>query len=118
MINLLRLLEAACIAVFLSAPAYADTISPAQAIDYAGQDVVVEGVVSQVSVSGKGTTFLNFGGLYPDEIFYAVIFANNSDLFPGVENLEGRNVTVTGVIEIYRGKPEIILASPDQLQLR
>lgn len=118
MINLSPLFAAACIGVCLSAPAYSDTISPAQAVEYAGQEVVLEGVVSQVSVSGKGTTFLNFGGVYPNEVFYAVIFANNSDLFPGVENLEGRNVAVTGMIEIYKGKPEILLTSPDQLELR
>ena len=118
MINLPHLFAAACIGLCLSAPAYADTISPAQAVDYIGQEVLVEGVVSQVSVSGKGTTFLNFGGLYPDEVFYAVIFPNNSDLFPGVENLEGANVAVHGMIEIYKGKPEIILSSPDQLELR
>jgi hypothetical protein len=39
-------------------------VSDAQAEQHLGQDVTVEGVVTAVSMSLKGNTFINFGGVY------------------------------------------------------
>jgi hypothetical protein len=34
-----------------------------------GQDVTLEGVVTAVTTSRKGNTFVNFGGAYPNQTF-------------------------------------------------
>lgn len=80
--------------------------------------MTVEGVVSQVSISGGGTTFINFGGRYPDHVFYGIIFNSNADQFSDVEALEGKTVALSGMIDLYKGKPQIILVSPDQIERR
>jgi len=36
---------------------------------YFGKNVTVEGVVTAVSTSKKGNTFINFGGVYPNQTF-------------------------------------------------
>lgn len=110
-------LSAIGISLLLAAPVQAETISPSDASHYIGSFSTVEGVVSQVATSGGGTTFINFGGRYPNHTFYAVIFRNNSGQFPGVHALEGRTIAISGTVETYKGKPQIILTSPDQIKL-
>ncbi|MYM56970.1 nucleotide-binding protein [Thalassovita mangrovi] len=113
-----KLVSAAGLALLLAVTAHAETVSPKETSYYVGETVTVEGVVSQVSTSNRGTTFINFGGRYPNHIFYAVIFKNNADRFSGVRSLEGKAVAITGAIELYKGKPQIILRSPSQIELR
>lgn len=113
-----NLLSAAGVALFLATSVQAESISPQEASHYVGSAVTVEGVVSQVSTSGGGTTFINFGGRYPNHVFYAVIFRKNQSQFSGAHALEGKTVAISGEIEFYKGKPQIILNSPDQIELR
>ena len=108
---------AAAIALCSASVSRAEPISPQEASRHVGSTVTVEGVVSQVSTSNGGTTFINFGGRFPNHVFYAVIFESRAYEFPGVHGLEGRSVAISGTIELYKGKPEIILQSPDQLLL-
>lgn len=115
---LINLLSAAGVFLLLAISAQAESITPQEAYHHAGDMMTVEGVVSQVSTSSGGTTFINFGGRYPNHVFYAVIFRNNSDQFSGVQALEGRAVAISGTVEFHKGKPQIILLSPDQIKLR
>jgi DNA/RNA endonuclease YhcR with UshA esterase domain len=108
---------AAVIALFTASISQAETISPQDASRHVGAMVTVEGVVSQVSTSNGGTTFINFGGRFPNHVFYAVIFESQADRFPGVRGLEGKPVAISGTVELYKGKPQIILQSPDQILL-
>jgi DNA/RNA endonuclease YhcR with UshA esterase domain len=92
------------------------TYSPDQAKGHIGERATVVGVVSQVSTSRGGTTFLNFGGRYPNHVFTAVIFRSAASQFPEPQRWEGKRVSVAGSIQLYRGKPEIVLNSSTQLQ--
>ncbi len=83
-----------------------------------GQDVVVRGVIVQVGHSGRGTTFLNFGAPYPGQVFTAVVFDASRPEFSFLEALEGRTVTVSGPVQSYKGRPEIIVSSPSQIGLQ
>jgi DNA/RNA endonuclease YhcR with UshA esterase domain len=112
-----KLLAAAGLAVLMATNAYAETVTPQDASHYAGSSVTVEGVVSQVSRSG-GTTFINFGGRYPNHVFYAVILRSDSGSFSNMQSLEGKQVAISGQIEFYKGKPQIVLRSPGQIEMR
>lgn len=116
--HLRNLFSAVGIALLLATYANAETISAQEASQYVGSSITVEGVVSQVSTTRGGTTFINFGGRFPNHVFYAVIFRSNSDQFSGVRGLEGRTIAINGTVEFYKGKPQIILLSPDQIELR
>lgn len=115
---IINLLSAAGIALLLATSAQAEIISPQEASHYVRSAMTVECVVSQLSTSGGGTTFINFGGRYPKHVFYAVIFRKNKDRFTGIRALEGKVVAISGTVELYKGKPQIILFSPDQIELR
>lgn len=102
----------------LVAPPTPPTISPADAAQHVGEFVMVQGTVDQVSVTTRNGTFLDFGGRYPNYTFTAVIFASKRWEFANVnvKAYEGKTVRVLGVVQLYRGKPEIILNEPGQLR--
>lgn len=105
--------------ILLAVPAAAQTIRPADARAHIGQTVTVEGVVSEVYFAARShTTFIGMGGAYPNNVFTAVIFRQDASTFPDVEALNGRTVDVTGTVRLYKGIPEIILKSADQLKRR
>ena len=91
-------------------------ISDSEAAQHIGQKTTVEGVVTSVTTSGKGNTFINFGGVHPRQTFTGWIPARTplaSD--PSIHSLEGKKIKITGLIELYRGKPEIRILSRDQI---
>jgi cytochrome c-type biogenesis protein CcmE len=49
-------------------------IRETEAAQHIGQDVTVEGVVTAVSTSRKGNTFINFGAVCPNQTFLPVGF--------------------------------------------
>ena len=81
-----------------------------------GQTVTVEAAVSDIHTGRAGATFINMGGSYPDNEFTAVIFASDLAKFPGAKALKGKTVAVSGPVQLYQGKPEIILKTAEQLK--
>jgi DNA/RNA endonuclease YhcR with UshA esterase domain len=99
-------------------PARAETISPADVKAHAGQTVTVEAPVSDVHTGRSGVTFIEIGGRYPDNDFTAVIFASDATKFPNAGALDGKTVVISGPVQLYQGRPEIILKSADQLKAK
>jgi DNA/RNA endonuclease YhcR with UshA esterase domain len=104
----------------LAAPALAETqtITAADAKAHVGQTVTVEGTVGNISDGRTGTIFIDVGGRYPDNSFAAVIFAADRSKFPDLKAFDGKIVDITGAVSLYRGKPEIILKSADQMKAK
>ena len=104
--------------LFAAAYCQAAPILPEEAKNHAGENASVRGMVEQVSVSKKGHAFLNFGGNYPNQIFTGFVPAQNVANVGGEEflrSLADNVVTVSGKIELYKGKPEIVISSPAQI---
>ena len=110
--------------VILGAPpsAIADAlrVSPGEAINHVNQTARVCGRVASAnySTSSKGQpTFLNLDKPYPNHVFTAVIWGSDRAAFPyAPESLADRRICVTGTIKVYRGKAEIIVSGPNQIQ--
>lgn len=107
----------ALLAVFAVAPAAAADVPAAQAAAHAGQTATVIGVLSNVHTDAKQMTFLDIGGVYPDNAFSAVMFPKSGQPAPNFSPLVGKTVAITGEIKIYKGKPEIVLTSSDQVKV-
>lgn len=114
----LKILLAVGFSLLMTVATIAETISPEEASSYVGKFATVEGTVAEVSESNKGTVFINFGGRYPNQVFYAVIFSNNADQFTEIHGLEGRSVAISGTVELYKGKLEIVVESPSQIEVK
>jgi DNA/RNA endonuclease YhcR with UshA esterase domain len=106
--------------IILSAtPALAETIPPSEAQAHVGQTATVEGIVSEVHHATSGrATFIDMGGRYPNNVFTAVIFADDAPKFPDVDSLQGKTIDITGTIKLYNKRPEIILNDAEQIKIK
>ena len=95
---------------------HAGVISDHDVLRHVGERVTVEGVVTGTHVSAKGTEFLNFGDRYPNQDFTVVIFARSAAGIGDIAHFYGKRVDVTGTVELYRGRPEIIVNEPAQIR--
>jgi hypothetical protein len=102
--------------VFSNAVKPEQTISPIEASDYNGRNVIVRGLVVDVYKNEK-VAYLNFVEKYPKNPFTAVIFSSRFDDFGELEKYEGKMVEVWGIVSMYKGKPQIILNSKSQIML-
>ncbi|WP_457596342.1 OB-fold nucleic acid binding domain-containing protein [Hydrogenimonas sp.] len=96
-------------------------ISAKEAARHVGEYVVVCGEVSGVYYarhSNGAPTFVNLDGRYPHQAMTLVIWQEDRPDFPSlVSNAAvGKRVCVEGVVELYRGKPEIVLRERSQLR--
>jgi DNA/RNA endonuclease YhcR with UshA esterase domain len=103
--------------LMLASPILAEAIPVTDAVRHVGQTATVEGEVSGVHTA-KYITYIHMGGRYPNHIFTAVIFKSESTAVGNISGLEGRNISVTGVIKLYKGKPEIVVKSKGQITMR
>ncbi|MCO6452962.1 MAG: hypothetical protein J5I90_19415 [Caldilineales bacterium] len=87
-----------------------------QAEDYLGQTITVSGKIINANDIGS-ITFLNFSNERGK--FVAVVFADDYAAFPQppVQMYDGREVWITGEVETYRNAPQIIVRSPDQIEV-
>jgi hypothetical protein len=97
--------------------ANAQSISTADAKKHIGEKATVCGSVAseRTAISSKGEpTFINLDAAYPNQIFTILIWGddrrNVGELPP-----QGSRACATGMIQDYRGVPEIIVRSKDQL---
>ena len=86
-----------------------------------GKQVTVCGVVATAKYlkgSGREPTFLNFDETYPRHPFTVVIWGKTRNQFDyAPESLKGESICVRGLIEQYKGKPQIVINSPKQIML-
>lgn len=96
----------------------AASYTDAEAAKHVGEEATVTGKVFNVSTSGKGTTFLNFGDRYPRHTFGGVVFAGSQAVVGDMKQYEGKEVSLTGRIELAPDqKPQIIIKRADQIKL-
>lgn len=105
-----------------TAVARAEPLAPDQAAKHAGETATVCGVVAGAKFASQvrgGTTFLDFDKPYPNSPFTALIFANDRAKFGTPEKTaQGKEVCVSGKIEMYQGKAQIVLKDPRQLDAK
>lgn len=115
-------LHVALVAGLLSGAAWAaevpQVLAP-QAAEFIGRYARVCGVIASARYarSTRGSpTYLNFDKPYPHNEFTAIVWGRDRKDFPAKpEALLHHKACVTGEVESYKGKPQIILRAPDQI---
>jgi len=98
-------------------PAVAETITPADAKNHIGEQATVCGkVAGEKTVAGSRgePTFVNLDAAYPNQVFTILVWGDdrkNVGELPRVCSL----FFASGVIQDYRGVPEIVVRSSGQL---
>ena len=97
-------------------------ISSFEARSHIGEYSKVCGVVASTHFANRSRgapTFINLDRAYPDQVFTAVIWVEDRAKFGYPEQrFADREICVSGVIQMYRGIPEIILRSPAQVEIK
>jgi hypothetical protein len=97
-------------------------ISASEAGSHVGEIAEVCGHVASsahiAAVSGQ-PTFLNFERPYPDQPFSVVIWGSAREKFDTRPErvFDGKDICVTGEIEVYDGVPQIVVDDPAQIVL-
>ena|SRR4030065_2680749 len=99
-----------------------DYITPENAGEHLGETQTVCGTVATTNyaMQSKGQpTFLNLNKPYPGHIFTVVIWGENRAKFknPPETFYKGKGICVKGMINEYRGRPQIEVQEPSQIIL-
>jgi hypothetical protein len=115
-----RLLVAFAFASICGRATAADSIAPVDAINHVGQRARVCGYVVSAKYaesSRRSPTFLNLDKPYPNQVFTAVIWGDARPRFhPEPELLQGHAVCVSGTITLYKGRAEMAVSDPSQIE--
>jgi hypothetical protein len=84
-----------------------------EAKDHIGDSAYVKGVVSEIFTSDKGNIFISFDNKYPEHTFSVVLFKRNNIDITTIS--VGSIVTVSGLINSFNDKPQIIVKSQSQI---
>jgi DNA/RNA endonuclease YhcR with UshA esterase domain len=101
---------------------FSQTVSAEASKNYVGKTVTVAGKVVDgryLASTGRQPTLLNIDKPFPNQIFSIVIYGDDRKSFgyKPEEALLNKNVLVTGKVELYKGKPQITVTSPDQITI-
>src|SRR5438105_15564147 len=92
-------------------------IKDSEAVKYVGKNVEVRGLVVSVTTSPLGTAFINFGKEYPNQTFAGFIAAGSTIASDQrITMMQGKTISIVGIVEIRDGKPEINIVSTDQIK--
>jgi DNA/RNA endonuclease YhcR with UshA esterase domain len=97
--------------------------SSSNAVNHIGERGTVCGPIVDTryatGTNGK-PTFLNFDRNYPNHTMVVLIWDSNRSAFPSnpEDYYKGKKVCATGLIESYKGKPQIIARDSNQLELQ
>ncbi len=106
-----------CVVVLLlNVAAAAACMSIQEAAKKIGQTGCVTGKLVKVGKSRNGTVFLDFCQDYRSCAFTAVVFAGDVAKVGDLQSLEGKTIQVSGKIQEYQGRAEIIIREKDQVK--
>ena len=80
---------------------------------------ICDKIYSTKLIENTGMVLLDVGDSHPDQYLTIVIKGEDKTKFPAnpEDYYKGRDVCVTGKLIDYKGKPEIIVTSPNNLKL-
>lgn len=92
---------------------------PVKAIDEVakniGNQITIIDVVADYKIVNPSLTLLNLGGRYPDQKLTIALKGNACKLNPAA--LKNKKIQVSGMVELYKNKPEIIITSLDNINI-
>lgn len=110
------------LALFVHAQSAPPVIKPEEAQKYIGQTVTVCGKVFTarfLEQANKQPTLLNLGAAFPNQPFTVVVFGESRANFTykPEEFLNQKDICVTGLIQEYKGKPQMIITKEAEVKV-
>lgn len=114
------ILFASIIALFTLKVSAQTTIPAKDAAKHINEKVTVcDKVWSTKLLDDANITFLDMGGFHPNQLLTIVIKGEDRSKFKGKpeDDYKQKEICVTGTIIEFKGKPEIVVTDPSQIQL-
>jgi DNA/RNA endonuclease YhcR with UshA esterase domain len=89
--------------------------TPAEAPRHIGETASVTGAVKQVYQTQGGSIFLDLGAIHPHNPFTVFIPRSAAEKFSNFKDFDGMVITVSGQIQEYNNKAEIVVTDPSQI---
>jgi micrococcal nuclease len=110
------------LAIVANAQTTTPTVKPEEAQKYIGQTVTVCGKIFTarfLEQANKQPTLLNMGAAFPNQPFTVVLFGESRVNFSykPEEFLNGKEICVTGLVQEYKGKPQMIITKEAEIKL-
>jgi hypothetical protein len=105
---------------FVCASAQAQqTIPLADAHKHIGDSVKVEGLIAGTRTLDDGRVLVNLGEAYPNQLLTLVVYSSykTATIEMPSEKYKGDIAIVTGKLELYKGKPQIVVRTTEQLRI-
>jgi DNA-directed RNA polymerase subunit N (RpoN/RPB10) len=83
--------------------------------NHIGDSVLLNVYINQVSYAKNGNIYMNIGGRHPNQKLALVVFDQDKRKFGNLKVYENKRIIVQGQISEYRGRPQIVLNSPNQI---
>jgi len=96
-------------------PSKVDCVSFTEASKHVGTNQCINGTVLHVEDGRNGTKFLSFCNDHQTCPFTVVVFPADLKKMGDIRQLEGRQIEITGTVQDYDGRTEIILRRSQQL---
>lgn len=96
----------------------ADPIPASQAAAHVGETATVCGTVAEVVTAWRSqgqTTFMDFDSAYPNADFVVVVWGADSVKVGYLTQFAHKQVCAAGLIQTYRGRPEIVVRDGAQI---
>jgi hypothetical protein len=114
------LITALSILFFCSVASAQKKIAAKDAAKHIGDTVTIaDKIYSSKLIENTNMVLLDMGATHPDQYLTIVIKGEDRSKFNNKpdEYYKGRNVRVIGILIDYKGKPEIIVSSPEDLKV-
>ena len=95
------------------------TIPLADAHKHIGDSVKLEAVIAGTKTLDDARVLVNLGEAYPNQLLTLVVYPSYKTVsieMPS-EKYKGDIAIVTGKLELYKGKPQIVVRTTDQLRI-
>ena len=119
----MKFLIVALLLVFSHAAIAQNEVPLADLKAHVGDTVITCGTVSSAyyAIKAKNSpTFLNIGSKYPNQLLTVVIWedARTKFNFKPEETLLGKQVCISGMLELFENKPQIKIINPEQIRIQ
>jgi DNA/RNA endonuclease YhcR with UshA esterase domain len=81
-----------------------------------GKKVTLCDTVFSFKILSDTVTMLNMGAKYPNQKFTVVVTGREIQL--NTDGIVGKHICVTGDASVYKGRPEIMIYHPNQIEFK
>lgn len=98
-----------------------DTLKANQAKDFVGKEIIVKDIIAGARFfdrPDKKTFLINLAERYPNTPITIVLYDENYNKLEPKENLDGKEITVKGIVSVFNDKIQIVVTDLKNIRIK